>query len=62
MSTKNLKPGTPAPKSGQYETIGPRGGKGNEITSTKGHPLPPTPKPNSTYVLVDPTKNGSGKK
>ena len=60
MSNKNLKPGQPAPKSGQYETIGPRGGKGNEITSTKGHPLPPTPKANSTYKLVDPTKNGSG--
>lgn len=61
MSNKNLKPGQAAPKSGQYETVGPRGGRGNEITSTKGNPLPPTPKPNSTYKLVDPTKNGSGR-
>lgn len=56
-----LKPGQPAPKSGQYQTIGPLGGKGNEVTSTKGKPLPPTPTPGSTYKLVDPTKNGSGK-
>ncbi|MES2773396.1 MAG: hypothetical protein V4722_04390 [Bacteroidota bacterium] len=61
MSKTNLKPGQPAPKSGQYETIGPRGGHGNEITSTKGNPLPPTQKAGSTYVLADPTKNGSGK-
>ena len=56
-----LKPGQPAPKSGQYETVGPRGGQGKEITSTKGNPLPPTDKPGSTYKLVDPTKNKSGR-
>lgn len=61
MPNKNLKPGQPAPKSGQYEIIGPRGGRGNEVTSTKGHPLPPTPKASSTYKLVDATKNGSGR-
>jgi hypothetical protein len=58
---KGFKPGQPAPKSGQYETIGPRGGKGNEVTVVQGKPLPPTPLPNSTYKLVDPTKNGSGR-
>jgi len=58
---KNLKPGQPAPKSGQYKVIGPRGGEGKEITSTKGNPLPPSEKPGSTYKLVDPTKNKSGK-
>lgn len=58
---KNLKPGQKAPQSGQYITVGPRGGKGNEVTTTKGNPLPPTPKPNRTYTLVDPTKNKSGK-
>lgn len=58
---KNLKPGETAPTSGQYVTIGPRGGKGSEITSTKGHPLPPTPKPNSGYKLVDATKHKSDK-
>lgn len=57
----NLKPGQHAPASGQYQIIGPRGGKGNEVTSAKGNPLPPTQKPGSTYNLVDPTKNKSGK-
>ena len=61
MSKSLLKPGSPAPKSGQYQTIGPRGGKGSEITSTKGNPLPPTQTPGSTYKLVDATKNKSNK-
>lgn len=59
--SKNLKPGQQAPKSGQYITIGPKGGIGKEITSVKGSPLPPSEKPGSTYKLVDPTKNKSGK-
>lgn len=55
---KAYKPGTPTPKSGQYERIGPRGGKtGLEVTSTKGNPLPPAQKPGQTYQLVDPTKH-----
>ena len=55
-------PGEKAPASGQYIPIGPRGGQvGNEVTVVKGKPLPPTPKPNQTWVIVDPTKNGSGK-
>ena len=34
-----LKPGQPAPKSGQYEQVGPKGGKtGHEITAVKGEP------------------------
>lgn len=56
-----LKPGQTAPKSGQYQQIGPRGGHGPEVTSVKGEPLPPTPKSGSTYTLVDPTKNKSGR-
>ncbi|WP_215236695.1 hypothetical protein [Dyadobacter linearis] len=52
-----LRPGMSAPKSGQYQTIGPKGGKGNEITSIAGNILPPTPKAGSSYVLVDPTKH-----
>lgn len=57
MSEK-MKPGEHAPKSGQYEIIGPRGGKtGEERTVTKGEPLPPTPKREQTFVLVDPTKH-----
>lgn len=58
---KGLKPGTPAPGSGQYKIIGIRGGNtGKEITSEIGNPLPPTPKPGQTYIFVDPTKNKSG--
>jgi hypothetical protein len=55
--TKPLKPGQTTPTSGQYQVIGPKGGKGPEITSTKGNPLPPAPTPKSTYKLVDPTKH-----
>lgn len=64
MSNRNspkpsgLKPGQDAPKSGQYEVVGPRGGKtGQEVTSTEGNTLPPTPKPGQTYTLVDETKH-----
>ena len=58
---KRIKPGTAAPKSGQYQEIGPRGGKRREITAVKGRPLPPPSSKGSTYVLVNPTKNKSGK-
>lgn len=60
-STK-LPPGTPAPYSGQYREVGPRGGLGREVTAPKGHRLPPPTKSGSTYNLVDPTKNGSGRR
>lgn len=54
---KSIKPGSPAPRSGQYEQVGPRGGMtGHERTVVRGEPLPPTPKPGMSYVLVDPTK------
>ncbi|HNV35999.1 MAG: hypothetical protein BWX81_00593 [Spirochaetes bacterium ADurb.Bin110] len=59
--TSGLKPGEKAPASGQYLTIGPKGGKGKEITAEKGKHLPPTNKPGSTYDFVDGTKNKSGK-
>lgn len=59
--TSGLKPGQKAPVSGQYQTVGPKGGKGKEVTAVKGEPLPPTDKPGSTYNLVDGTKNKSGK-
>lgn len=62
MSKKSgFKPGEKAPNSGQYQQIGPRGGKGPEVTVTKGEPLPPTQQPGSTYTLVDPSKNKSGR-
>lgn len=55
---KNLKPGQTAPRSGQYEIVGPRGGgTGKERTVTKGEPMPPTPEPKQGYKLVDPTKH-----
>lgn len=54
------KPGQAAPKSGQYQEVGPRGGLGKEVTVPKGTTLPPTPKPGVTYALVDRTKNKSG--
>lgn len=57
---KPLKPGQKAPASGQYQQIGPKGGKGKEVTTVKGEPLPPSPAKGSTYKLVDPTKNKSG--
>jgi len=56
-----LKPGIPAPKSGQYVEVGPRGGLKKEITISKGETLPPTEMPNSTFKLVDPSKNKSGR-
>lgn len=55
--SKQFKPGQTTPVSGQYKVIGPRGGKGTEITSVQGKPLPPTEKSGSTYKLVDPTKH-----
>jgi len=58
----SLKPGQRAPRSGQYEIVGPRGGStGEERTVTKGEPLPPTPKPGQRFTMVDPTKHRSGK-
>jgi hypothetical protein len=52
MSKKGLPPGTPAPASGIYEQVGPRGGRtGEEADSTRGKPLPPTEKPGDSWVL-----------
>lgn len=57
-----LKPGNRAPASGQYEEVGPRGGRtGHEVTTVQGEPLPPTSKPGSSYVIVDRTRNDSGR-
>jgi len=63
MSTKQpLKPGQTAPRSGQYEIKGARGGMtGKERTVVRGEPMPPTPKSGQSYVLVDPTRNGAGR-
>ena len=57
-----LRPGEKAPTSGQYEIIGPRGGRtGEERTITRREPLPPTPESGQSYKLVDRTKHKSGK-
>ncbi len=52
-----LKPGQIAPVSGQYR---PKGG-GAEITLPKGHKVPPGPRPGVEFILVDGTKNKSGR-
>ncbi len=58
MPKRILRPGKPAPRSGQYERVGRRGGRtGDEVTAVRGKPLPPTPQPGQGYVLVDPTKH-----
>ena len=57
-----VKPGQKAPASGQYEIIGPRGGRtGAERTVVKGEPLPPTPESGQGYRIADRTKNDAGK-
>ena len=61
MAIKNFKPGANAPNSGQYLQVGPRGGRGREVTVVKGEPLPPTTQKGASYKLVDRTKNKSGK-
>jgi hypothetical protein len=59
---KPMKPGQRAPASGQYEVVGPRGGRtGQERTATRGEPLPPTPKPHQGYRLADRTRNRAGR-
>lgn len=54
--SKGLRPGQIAPQSGQYQQVGPRGGRGKEVTVTKGDPFPPTPKKGVTYNLIDSVK------
>jgi hypothetical protein len=58
MAKQIYKPGQKTPDSGQYPIIGPRGGTtGEEVTSIKGRPLPPTPKPGQGYGKPDKTKH-----
>ena len=60
MAKQPLRPGTPAPASGQYRPVGPRGGVAKkEITAVKGKRLPPTTSGGS-FKLVDRTKNKAG--
>jgi hypothetical protein len=56
--SKILKPGQTAPRSGQYEIVGPRGGgTGKERTVTRGEPMPPTLQRGQGFRLVDPTQH-----
>lgn len=58
MASPKYRPGTHAPKSGQYPLVGPRGGPtGQEVTVVEGRPLPPTPKPGMGYGKPDKTKH-----
>lgn len=58
MTKAKYKPGQKAPRSGQYEIVGPRGGEtGKERTVVKNKPFPPTQKQGQKYKLVDPTKH-----
>ena len=58
-----FKPGEKAGRSGQYEIVGSRGGRtGIERTVVKNEPFPPTQKSGQRYIMVDPTKNGAGRK
>jgi len=60
--TQPIKPGTPAPKSGLYDIVGPKGGDtGKQVTAPQGHRLPPTPKGGQGYILTDPANNEAGK-
>ena len=57
MTKERFKPGVEAPRSGQYEIVGPRGGRtGVERTVVSGEPLPPTLEAGQSYILVDPTR------
>lgn len=62
MGKQPMKPGNRAPASGQYEIVGPRGGRtGEERTVVRGETLPPTPKPNQTYQIIDRSRNNAGR-
>jgi hypothetical protein len=61
MAKQPMKPGQPVVRPGQYEEVGPKGGKtGHEVTMPGGHRLPPTSKPGNEFILVDPSKNKEG--
>jgi hypothetical protein len=63
LMPSTYKPGQPAPISGEFGIVGPRGGQtGQERTAIQGRTLPPTPKPGQSYVIDRPAHNGAGKR
>ncbi|MDQ2731695.1 MAG: DUF2442 domain-containing protein [Armatimonadota bacterium] len=62
VRAKGLKPGTPTPRSGIYEQVGPRGGRtGEQANFASGKLLPPTAKPGQTWTLVEPAHHKKDK-
>ena len=60
--SKTRKASSTVPRSGQYEIIGPRGGRtGDKRTVIRGERLCPTPKCGQGYKIVDPTKHKNGR-
>lgn len=60
--TKPYKPGETAPRSGEYEIRGSRGGHtGKERTVVKGETFPPTPRRGESYTLARPAHNNAGR-
>ncbi len=60
---KILKPGQPAPESGIYDMVGPRGGfTGEQVVSTHNKPLPPTERPGQGYRIAEPAHHQAKKK
>ena len=55
------KPGEVAPRSGEYELVGPRGGKtGETVTLSKNDRFPPSNKAGQVYEMLE--KNSSKSK
>jgi hypothetical protein len=51
-SPSKLRPGQPAPFSGIYQR-----NDGEQVVSTEGHPMPPGPKPGTSYTPMKPAKH-----
>jgi hypothetical protein len=56
-----MPPGSPTPRSGIDDQVGPRGGQnGRQADAMNGTPLLPTASAGRGWVLVDPAKTKSG--
>lgn len=56
--TEKLKPGKDCPKTGEYQEVGPNGGKNYpSVKVDKGETMPPTPKKGMTFIPL-PKKKG----